>query len=135
MTIPANEAGNDLRFPLPILEIKRGIGYNIIVICETSGNLLHNLLGYHPCRPEFLSREKFFNKDVRVTLMKEIIKDRDVPSLGADECYSIAESMIDEIHQLSLLERPTLSLERHKGSLKRTLMRHLKQAKKKAQVG
>ncbi|VVB71875.1 Uncharacterised protein [uncultured archaeon] len=66
--------------------------------------------------------------------MKKIVED-DVEDLGVDECCSIAESMMEEINQISLLERSTLSLGRHKGSLKRTLLRHIKQAKKVAQVG
>ncbi len=68
--------------------------------------------------------------------MKKIVKaEHDFRDLGEDECCSIAESMIEEIHQISLLERPTHAFERHKGSLKRTLLRHIRQARRVAQVG
>ena len=50
----------------------------------------------------------------------------------ADECCDIAESIIDEINLLSLTDRKGKNLSfdvRRKGSLKRKIMRQIKQAR------
>ncbi len=52
---------------------------------------------------------------------------------SADECCDIAESIIDEINLLSLNDRRRKDLStdvRRKGTLKRKIMRQIKQAKK-----
>ncbi len=51
---------------------------------------------------------------------------------AVDECCDIAESIIDEINLLSLTDRKGKNLSfnvRRKGSLKRKIMRQIKQAK------
>jgi hypothetical protein len=64
---------------------------------------------------------------------------REVPECGLgfqdedlDECYSIAESMLDEIHSIKSAGRnPDRSSNgRHKGTLKRRLMRQIRMAKR-----
>ncbi len=66
--------------------------------------------------------------------MKEIIKGNVPANRGSDECCSIAESMIEEIHLITVHEKKDLSAgsRRHKGSLKRMLMRQIRQARKSA---
>ncbi len=70
--------------------------------------------------------------------MKEMDKDnRTSLNHGIDECCSIAESMIDEIHQIVIPESvavPPIS-GRHKGSLKRMLLRQVRQARRMAMIG
>jgi len=69
--------------------------------------------------------------------MEEVIKDNGhAPDHGMDECCNIAESMIEEIHQIAL---PGFSMSasangRHKGSLKERLLRQIKAARKVAMV-
>ncbi|OPY50588.1 MAG: hypothetical protein A4E48_01820 [Methanosaeta sp. PtaU1.Bin060] len=67
--------------------------------------------------------------------MKETIKG-DVSLKGADECCRIAESMMEEIRLLTIHEKKDQSscARRHKGSLKRMLMRQIHQARKIAMV-
>ena len=67
--------------------------------------------------------------------MKEVIEE-DCFALdrGMDECCSIAESMIEEIHQIAL---PECSLvhsanEGHMGSLRKLLLRQIRAARKVA---
>jgi len=64
--------------------------------------------------------------------MKEIIKGNVSMKGGADECCSIAESMMEEINLLTNHEKDdqTSGYRRQKGSLKRMLMRQIKQARK-----
>ncbi len=66
--------------------------------------------------------------------MKEIIKGNAPVNRGSDECCSIAESMIEEIHLITVQEKKDFSSgsRRHKGSLKRMLMRQIRQARKLA---
>ena len=80
----------------------------------------------------------FFNEDVQSILMEEISKEcQNSLNHGMDECCSIAESMIDEIHQISVHESiavPHVS-GRHKGSLKRKLLRQIRLARRMAMIG
>ncbi len=63
--------------------------------------------------------------------MKEIIKGTVPVNGGSDECCSIAESMMEEIQLITIHEKKDLSgSRRHKGSIKRMLMRQIRQAKK-----
>jgi hypothetical protein len=66
--------------------------------------------------------------------MRETIKGNVSMNGGADECCSIAESMMEEIHLLATHEKedPSSGSGRQKGSLKRMLMRQIKQARKLA---
>jgi hypothetical protein len=68
--------------------------------------------------------------------MKEMVKENRALNHGIDECCSIAESMIDEIHQIVLPESAIIPTSgRHKGSLKRMLLRQIRQARKMAMMG
>ena len=70
-------------------------------------------------------------------LMKEIIKEnRCALDGGMDECCSIAESMIEEIHQIAVQECSIAPFAggRHKGSFKKRLLRQIKQARKAAMM-
>ncbi len=93
-------------------------------------------MGWHKNRV-FLEREKFFNEDRISKRMKEVIKENDYAlDRGMDECCNIAESMIEEIHQIA---SPGFSIKssadrRHKGSLKERLLRQIKAARKVAMV-
>ena len=66
--------------------------------------------------------------------MRENIKGNVSMNGGADECCNIAESMMEEIHLLTTHEKgdPSSGSGRQKGSLKRMLMRQIKQARKLA---
>jgi hypothetical protein len=69
--------------------------------------------------------------------MKEIVKEnRSAPDLGMDECCSIAESMIEEIHQIAAAERSiaTFANGRHKNFLKNKLIRQIREARKMAMI-
>ncbi len=71
--------------------------------------------------------------------MKETIKEKSPSSDKAlDECCSIAESMIQEIQVLRLIDvrpdEPTAN-GRQKGSLKRKLMRQIELAKQMSMIG
>jgi hypothetical protein len=69
--------------------------------------------------------------------MKQIINDYRVASdRGADECYSIAESMIEEINQIALPKRPATSSlgGKNKGSLRKRLIRQIREARKLAMM-
>ena len=88
-------------------------------------------------RSLFKTREKFFNEDVLFILMKEVIKEnRGALDGGLDECCTIAESMIEEIHQIAVQECSTVPFAggRHKGSFKKRLLRQIKQARKAAMM-
>jgi hypothetical protein len=81
--------------------------------------------------------EKFFNEDVLSILMKEVIKEnRGALDGGLDECCTIAESMIEEIHQIAVQECSTVPFAggRHKGSFRKRLLRQIKQARKAAMM-
>ena len=70
--------------------------------------------------------------------MKEIVK-RNCTALdhGMNECCNIAESMIDEIHQIVILKSDAIpsSKGKHKGSLKKKLLHQIRQARKMAMIG
>jgi len=70
--------------------------------------------------------------------MKEIVK-RNCITLdhGMNECCNIAESMIEEIHQIVILKGDAIptSHGKHKGSLKKKLLRQIRQARKIATIG
>lgn len=69
--------------------------------------------------------------------MKEVVNEnRSAPDLGMDECCSIAESMIEEIHQIALPERCIVSFAngRLRDSLKEKLLRQIREARKIAMV-
>jgi hypothetical protein len=81
--------------------------------------------------------EKFFNEDDLSILMKEVVEEnRFALDRGMDECCSIAESMIEEIHQIVVLECsivPSANGKR-KGSLKKKLLRQIRAMRKMAMV-
>jgi hypothetical protein len=82
--------------------------------------------------------EKFFNEEVHLILMKEIDdRNRATSDHGIDECCSIAESMIEEIHQIVILESTSVPNTdgKHKISLKRKLLRQIRLARKMAMIG
>ena len=84
----------------------------------------------------FSTREKFFNEDVQFVHMKEMVKENHGSNHGIDECYSIAESMIDEIHHIAIQEKASRpSRGEHKGSLKEKLLRQIRQTRKMAMMG
>jgi hypothetical protein len=69
--------------------------------------------------------------------MKEVIDEKGcAPDHGMDECCNIAESMIEEIHQIALpgFSIATSAHRRHKGSLKERLLRQIRAARKVAMV-
>ena len=69
--------------------------------------------------------------------MKEVVKENGcAPDRGMDECCNIAESMIEEIHQISLpgLSMASSANRRHKSSLKERLLRQIRAARKAAMV-
>ncbi|HON35520.1 MAG TPA: hypothetical protein PLY52_04315 [Methanothrix sp.] len=91
-----------------------------------------------PVSPLVLCKEKFFKEDVQLTLMKKINKDcSDPPARGSDECYLIAESMIDELHQIAFPERISSPLDdgRHKGSFKSRILQQIRNARRFAMLG
>lgn len=69
--------------------------------------------------------------------MKDVFKEnRSAPDCGMDECCSIAESMIEEIHQIAV---PGCTIApyangRQKGSFKKKLLRQIKEARKMAMI-
>ncbi|MCK9566541.1 MAG: hypothetical protein M0Q43_10895 [Methanothrix sp.] len=69
--------------------------------------------------------------------MKEVVKENlSALDRGMDECCNIAESMIEEIHQIALPEyaiAPSVN-RRHKGSLKEKLLHQIRAARKAAMV-
>ncbi len=68
--------------------------------------------------------------------MKKMVKDNHALNHGIDECCSIAESMIDEIHHIAIQEKAGISASGgHKGSLKEKLLRQIRQARKMAMTG
>ena len=73
-----------------------------------------------------------------LTAMKEDVSMTTSPSDQAqEECNHIAESMIEEIHLLGIPEgraRHTAG-RRHGGSLKRKLLRQIRQARRAAMIG
>ena len=69
--------------------------------------------------------------------MEDVVKEnRSAPDLGMDECCSIAESMIEEIHQIALSESGIVPFAngRLKGSLKKKLLRQIRAARKVAMI-
>ena len=87
-------------------------------------------------RQLFSTMEKFFNEDVQFVHMKEMIKDNHGSNHGIDECCSIAESMIDEIHHIAIQEKASSpSRGGHQGSLKEKLLRQIGQARKMTMMG
>jgi len=69
--------------------------------------------------------------------MKEVVQDKVCTSdRGMDECCNIAESMIEELHQIALpgFSIATSANRRHKGSLKERLLRQIRAARKVAMV-
>lgn len=69
--------------------------------------------------------------------MEEFAKEnRSALDRGMDECCSIAESMIEEIHQIAVPEFSIVpsANERRKGSLKEKLLRQIRAARKIAMV-
>jgi hypothetical protein len=73
--------------------------------------------------------EKFLRKMGNIDIMKEV-PERGLRSRDDDleECYSIAESMLEVIHSINSTGRyqDKSSNGRHKGTLKRLLMRQIK---------
>jgi len=90
------------------------------------------------CEPHaFSTREKLFNEDKLSIHMKEvIIGNRSALDRGMDECCSIAESMIEEIHQNAVPECSIAASanRRHKGSLKEMLLRQIRAVRRMAMV-
>ena len=85
----------------------------------------------------FLTREKFFNEDEISIRMKEVIQDKVcTPDRGMDECCNIAESMIEEIHQIALpgFSMASSAKRSRNGSLKERLLRQIKAARRVAMV-
>lgn len=70
-------------------------------------------------------------------LMKETVKENRIPLDDPDECCSLAESMMEEIHQIMIPDSVAASpgSGRHKGSFKRMLLRQIRQAKEMAYLG
>jgi hypothetical protein len=69
--------------------------------------------------------------------MKEVIKEnRFAPDSGMDECCTIAESMIEEIHLIAVPECSIVpnAIGRHKGSLKKKLLRQIRAARRAAMI-
>jgi hypothetical protein len=69
--------------------------------------------------------------------MEEVIKDSRISADGAmEECCGIAESMIDEIHQIAMPSAPhsLRAGERHKGSFKKKLLRQIGMARRMAAI-
>jgi hypothetical protein len=71
--------------------------------------------------------------------MKESIKEKfSTSDVALDECCSIAESMMQEIQIIKLMEGrldESAANSRRKGSLKRKLMRQIKLAKQMSIIG
>lgn len=77
--------------------------------------------------------EKFLSKRDNLNIMREVperglsFQDDDL-----EECYSIAESMLEEVHSIKSAGRnlDRSSNGRHKGTLKRLLMRQIRMARR-----
>ena len=70
--------------------------------------------------------------------MTKMDKDgRDGSGRGTDECCLIAESMIDELHQITISERIATPSDsgRNKVSFKRKIMQQIRNARRFATVG
>jgi hypothetical protein len=70
--------------------------------------------------------------------MKEIAKQNCTTlDRGMNECCNIAESMIEEIHQIVIPKSDSVphSDRKYKGSLKKKLLRQIRQARKIATIG
>jgi hypothetical protein len=69
--------------------------------------------------------------------MKEVICDGQIPSdRGMDECCSIAESIIEEIHAIAVPEcvvAPS-GRARSKGSFRKRLLRQIREARRLAMI-
>lgn len=84
-----------------------------------------------------LTLEKLFKEDGSLTHMQEIDSDCQISSeRGAEECYSIAESMIEEINQITPPERSAglYSCMGRKGSFRKRLIRQIREARKLAMI-
>ena len=70
--------------------------------------------------------------------MKKINKDpSDGSNQGTDECCLIAESIIDELHQIAIPGKMAIPSGggRHRGSLKKKIMQQIRNARRFAMVG
>jgi hypothetical protein len=107
------------------------------VVFSNPPDLAIVLPGFFGTLQLFSTMEKFFNEDVLSILMKETVKDNRIPSDDPDECCSLAESMMEEIHQIMIPDSVATSHAsgRHKGSFKRMLLRQIRQAKEMAYLG
>ncbi len=84
-----------------------------------------------------LTIEKLFKEDGSLIHMLEIDSDCRISSeRGAEECYSIAESMIEEINQITIPERSAgiHSGTGRKGSFRKRLIRQIREARKLAMI-
>ena len=84
-----------------------------------------------------LTMEKLFKEDGSLTHMQEIDSDCQISSeRGAEECCSIAESMIEEINQIIPPERSAglYSGIGRKGSFRKRLIRQIREARKLAMI-
>ncbi len=83
--------------------------------------------------------KNFLMKTFYLDFMKEIIQEKRSPSDPSfDECCSIAESMMQEIQVIKLMERrldESASNSKQKGSLKRKVMRQIEQVLQMSMVG
>ncbi|MBN1236776.1 MAG: hypothetical protein JW999_12135 [Methanotrichaceae archaeon] len=69
--------------------------------------------------------------------MKEVIKEKRFDlDRGMEECCTIAESMIEEIHLIAVSKCPIVPSAngRHKGSLKKKLLRQIRAARNAAMI-
>ena len=86
---------------------------------------------------KFSTIEKFFKEERTSKHMKEIHSDcRISDELVTDECCSIAESMIEEINQITLPVRSAglFSGTARKGSFRKSLIRQIREARKLAMI-
>lgn len=70
--------------------------------------------------------------------MKKMNKEgSDISNQLTEECCLIAESMIDELHQIEVTERMTIPSGggRNKGSFKRRIMQQIRNARRLATIG
>ena len=73
-----------------------------------------------------------------LTAMKKEVSITSPTDQAQEECNHIAESMIEEIHLLGIPEgraRHTAGRWQHSGSLKRKLLRQIRQARRAAMIG
>ena len=70
--------------------------------------------------------------------MEKMNKDRcDGSNQGTDECCLLAESIIDELHEIAIPERMDIPSGggRHRGSFKRKIMQQIRNVRRFAMVG